>query len=51
MPRIMSTGKQYVVTVPKELVEMMRWRKGTEILISKYPEKDILFMEEVKKNA
>ena len=49
MPKIMSTGKQFLLTVPKELVELMGWGTGTEVVISKYPGKDILFVEEIKR--
>lgn len=45
----MFTGKQFVVTVPKDLVEMMGWDKDTEVIISKYPSKDILFVEKIQK--
>ncbi|MBS3132081.1 hypothetical protein J4212_06620 [Candidatus Woesearchaeota archaeon] len=53
MAKITSTGKQFVITVPKDLMELMGWDKETEIIISKYPGKDILFIEEIKrkKNA
>lgn len=47
MSRISSTGKQYTLTIPKDLMALMRWEKGTEVLISKYPEKRILYIEEV----
>ena len=49
MAKISFTGKQYVITIPKDLVEMMGWGKETEVIISKYPEKGILFIEEIKK--
>ncbi|MBN1156361.1 hypothetical protein JXA85_02000 [Candidatus Woesearchaeota archaeon] len=50
MTRILSTGKQFVLTIPKELVELMKWKKGTEVIVSKYPEKRILYIEEVRKD-
>ncbi len=51
MPKIMSTGRQFIVTLPKELISLMKWKKGTEVLISKFPEKRILFIEEVSSNG
>ena len=50
MAKIMSTGKQFVVTIPKDLIEIMGWDKDTEVIISKYPNKDLLFIEKIKKN-
>lgn len=47
MVKVSYTGKQYVLTIPKDLVELMGWDKDTEVLISKLPEKDILFIEEI----
>jgi len=49
MPKIMSTGKQFLLTVPKELVELLGWSKDTEVVISKYPGKDILYIEKLTK--
>ena len=46
MGRILSTGKQYIVTIPKEMVALMKWKKGTEVVVSKYPGKNILYIEE-----
>ena len=49
MSKILDTGKQYIVTIPKDIIELMGWRKGSTIIISKYPDKNILFIEEIKK--
>ena len=49
MTKILHTGKQYVVTLAPDLIKRMGWKKGTEILISKIPEKDMLYIEEIKK--
>ena len=49
MSKISSTGKQFTVTIPKELMQIMEWSKDTEVIISKYPEKDIIFIEKIKK--
>ncbi len=50
MAKITFTGKQFVVTIPKDLIEIMGWDKDTEVIISKYPNKDILFVEKIKRN-
>ncbi|MBI2134841.1 AbrB/MazE/SpoVT family DNA-binding domain-containing protein [Candidatus Woesearchaeota archaeon] len=49
MVKITFTGKQYVVTIPKDMVDLMGWDKSTEVIISKYPDKDFLFVEQIKK--
>lgn len=50
MSKISFTGKQYVITIPKDLIELMGWDKDTEVIISKYPEKDILFIEKIERS-
>lgn len=45
MAKIGFTGKQYVVTIPKDIVEIMGWDKDRDVIISKYPSKNILFVE------
>ena len=49
MSKIMFTGKQFVVTIPKDLAEVMGWDSDTEVIISKYPEKNIVFIEKIKR--
>ena len=49
MGKILHTGKQFVLTIPAGLVKRMGWKKGTEVIVSKLLEKDILFIEEIKK--
>ncbi len=49
MVKLLSTGKQYVLTISPDLVKRMGWKKGTEVIISKIPEKDLLYIEEIKK--
>ena len=48
MTKIQSTGKQYVVTISPDLIKRMGWKKGTEIIISKDHDKDMLYVEEIK---
>ena len=49
MAKISSTGKQFTITIPKELMQIMNWNKDTEVIITKYPEKDIIYIEKIKK--
>ncbi len=49
MAKISYTGKQFTITVPKDLMELMGWNEDTEVIISKFPEKNILFIEKIKK--
>jgi len=48
MPIIQYNKKQYTITIPKELVKQLGWSKNTKVLLSKYPEKDIIFIEKIK---
>ena len=49
MAKISSTGKQFTITIPKELMQLMGWNVNTEVIITKYPEKNIVYIEEIKK--
>ncbi len=54
MAKISSTGKQFTITVPKELMKIMGWDEHTEIIISKYPQKSVVYIEKIgdeKQNA
>jgi|TARA_Y100000310_G_C20584058_1_gene764510 bifunctional DNA-binding transcriptional regulator/antitoxin component of YhaV-PrlF toxin-antitoxin module len=51
MAKISSTGKQFTITVPKDLIEVLNMDSKTEVIISKFPEKKILFVEKVGKNG
>ncbi len=48
MPKIQYNKKQYTVTIPKEIIKLLGWDKNTEVVISKYPEKDIIYLEKIK---
>ena len=48
MTRLLFTGKQYMITLSPDLVKRMGWEKGTDILISKFPDKDLLYIEQIK---
>ena len=49
MAKIQSTGKQFTITISPDLIKRMGWKKGTEVIISKIPEKDMLYIEEIRK--
>jgi len=49
MPKISSTGKQYTITIPKNIMKIMGWGKGDEVIISKYPEKELIYIEKITK--
>ena len=53
MAKISNTGKQFTITIPKELIKIMGWDENTEVIISKYPEKKVVYIEKIeeKKNA
>jgi len=51
MTRLLFTGKQFIITISPDLVKRMGWKKGTEVIISKIPEKDLLYIEEIKKRG
>ena len=48
MAKISYTGKQYTITIPKDLMKVMGWDKDTEIIIGKYPEKNVLYIEKIE---
>ena len=51
MAKISFTGKQYTITIPKDLIELMGWDENTEVVISKFPEKNIVFIEKISKKS
>ena len=48
MPTINYTGRQYTLTIPLDAMERMGWKKGTKVYVGKDPERDMLFIEEMK---
>ena len=47
MARISSTGKQYTITIPKDMIKLLNLDSKSEVVISKFPEKKILFVEKI----
>ena len=48
MARILFNGKQYTLTISPDLIRRMGWKKGTEVIISKELNSDVLYIEEIK---
>jgi len=51
MAKISSTGKQFTITIPKDLMKILGFDSKAEFVISKFPEKKILFVEKIDKNG
>ena len=49
MAKIQHNGKQYTITLPEELIKIMKWKKGLEVYIAKDPEKERLYIVEIPK--
>lgn len=47
MSKIQFTGKQHTVTIPKDVMDRMGWKTGTDVYIGKDPNRDSLFVEEM----
>jgi|APSaa5957512622_1039677.scaffolds.fasta_scaffold134753_2 hypothetical protein len=47
MPKILSTGRQYIITISPEIMKTMGWEKGTELILSKVPGEKQVYLEEV----
>jgi len=48
MPRIVSTGKQFLLNISPDVMKAMGWKKGTELLICKVPGQNQVYLEEIK---
>ena len=48
MPKILSTGRQYIITISPEIMKTMGWEKGTELILSKVPGEKQVYIEEVE---
>jgi len=49
MAKISSTGKQFTITIPKDIVKILKLDTKVEVIVSKYPGKRILFIEKLEK--
>ncbi len=48
MAKIQFNNRQYTVTIPKDIIERMKWKKGTKIIVGKGVENNIVYIEEMK---
>ena len=48
MAKISSTGKQFTITIPKDILRILGFNSKDEFIISKFPEKKILFVEKIE---
>jgi len=51
MAKIQYNGQQYTVTISPEHIERMGWKKGTKVYITKDPERELLYIEELPNHA
>jgi len=49
MVKIQFNQNQYTVTISPEHIKRMKWKKGTEVYITKHPDKEMLYIEEYPK--
>ena len=48
MPNLIFNGKQYTITIPKEVIEATRWKKGQNLYVGKEKDSNIVFIEIIK---
>lgn len=46
---IVNKNKQGTVTVPKEIIEALKWEKGDNLLISKAPSQKYIIIENISR--
>lgn len=46
---IVNKNNQGTVTIPRELLETLRWKKGDRLLVSKAPGQDHIIIENVSR--
>ena len=47
MAKIVYTGSQYLITIPKDLMKLLRWNTE-EVFVGKVYGKDIIFIEKIE---
>ncbi len=50
MVKIQFNGNQYTITIAPEHIRRMGWKKGTEVYVTKDPDRNNLYIEEMPKN-
>jgi carbohydrate-selective porin OprB len=48
MPKILHTGKQFVLTISPDIMKAMGWKKGTEVILSKVPGENQVYLEKIE---
>jgi bifunctional DNA-binding transcriptional regulator/antitoxin component of YhaV-PrlF toxin-antitoxin module len=48
MAKIQFNNRQYTVTIPKEIIQRMGWKKGAEVFVGKDYDKNIVYIEKMK---
>jgi hypothetical protein len=51
MVKLQFNKKQYTLTLSSDLVKRMGWKQGAELFISKDPNSDMLYIEEIKSES
>jgi hypothetical protein len=51
MVKLQFNKKQYTLTLSSDLVRRMGWKQGAELFISKDPNSDMLYIEEIKSDS
>ena len=51
MVKLQFNKKQYTLTLSSDLVKRMGWKQGAELFISKDPNSDMLYIEEIKSDS
>lgn len=49
MAKIQHTGRQHIITLPEELMSLMKWKKGTNVYIGKDPDRDRVYIVKIPK--
>jgi len=49
MTKIQFNGNQFTITISKEIMEKMGWKKGTDIFVGKDRESDFVYIENLNK--
>lgn len=48
MVKIQFNNNQYTVTIGVEHIKRMGWKKGTELYITKHPDMEYLYIQEME---
>ena len=51
MVKLQFNKKQYTLTISSDLIKRMGWKPGAELFISKDPNSDMLYIEEINSES